>query len=64
VENSKLKIEMDQLKDIFSKTTTQMGAEITTLRLLNDEIRQNDDVGRQLVSTEEENVNLNDRLKD
>jgi len=37
VENSKLKLEVDQLKEVFASTTQQMGAEITKLKKVIEE---------------------------
>lgn len=64
IENNKLKSEIDQLKEVFSSTTQQMGAEITKLKLMLDEFREKDTFHETFNNYEKENKHLNDQLRE
>eukprot|EP00801_Mesodinium_rubrum_P003030 Mrub_03030.p1 GENE.Mrub_03030~~Mrub_03030.p1 ORF type:complete len:505 (+),score=106.69 Mrub_03030:192-1517(+) len=64
IENKKLKSEIDQLKEVFSSTTQQMGAEITKLKLMLDEFREKDTFHETFNNYEKENKHLNDQLRE
>jgi len=63
-ENNRLKSEIDELKELFSITTQQMGAEVTKLKFMLDEYKEKDTFQETFNNYEKENKDLNEKLKE